>query len=1563
MKFWLFPLVLCLNSPFLVFADRFICAGTPAQETVAMAGKAAAKSLWQAKTGTRSAIVIFAQFRDEDPGWGGVPAWGGDIFDPEIPGGFSHFYDTMSARSLKVRGKVASRVYTSADKAGAYLADDPTEYGDFARFSEELLRQADGDIDFSGFDNDGPDGIPNSGDDDGSVDAVFIVLASVPRNFLLGGATGVGWLGGGRFATDDLRRSGEPIYIEPGKGTIQQGRNYAETMGAMCHEYGHLLGLPDLYNTDFLYKKDASPAEDSAGIGAWGLMGWGALGWNGNDGPNSFCAWSRAQLGWIQVVETSVQEQEIDLGNVNSGGNIFKVPMGPREYLLLVHRRRNGNYYDRHLPGEGLLIWHVNPRAPSIGILPGWRLDLECADGRWLDAGYPRGEQPGPEYGEDNLDFWAHSAVYAEQHAGNLGDATDVFDGVRFQAFTPGTNPSSHGSDGRATVRVEEIRLHEDRMRAIVQLDPPRLMVEDLRIVDASGDGALATGEEGEIRFRVTNVGGLRAEGITGILRTEDPHVEILREEIEITDLGIGIATSGHGYQSSGFPRFKLGGMFTGIHVASMQFDLYAGEDLVGSHPFTLIALSPRQRVLSVAVVDSLGNGDGTAQAGEFVHLSIALDDQHPEALQVLRFSLRALDERVERIGGAAVRFQMEEGGTAQSVQTPEFLLASEISSGTRLGFELEVDNGQESWKDTVSVTVGPGEDTTPPRINLLRTRAMGDGVEILLSSRWVLEGGRLRAARATFYNLTDSVRVADIGLTPLGEDFAGVWANAAPGTYLVRGEVEDDAGNWGYSRLQRVSLISGTTPGEENLYYGTWQPLALPAGKRAVSMHAFCVAPSNPDVLYVASWNSLWRSEDGGSSWQQTGLMFNGLYNYGGLSVDPQDPFTVYVAEYRQLFKSTDGGDSWQSVRLPVQNINAQITGVDAVLPGRIYGYSNGALLISEDEGRSWREVRLDRSVSPREIVTHPTAPQNLYSGGEVWERATAPGVLWYSIDGGESWEWRELDRIFTILRLDPQNPAGLFGVGKDGLWYSGDRGKSWEELSDSTAGSLPRLHVLQIHARTPEVIYAGVGDKLWISQDRGESWRQVVLPGRLLQLSLHLQEPHRSYLILNKDGRHTLWETSGFGEEIEQREIFREDAPVGTVALGPSGQLLVATLTEGGSGIFTSQDGGGSWEWRDESISGFSFFDQISADPMRPEIMVAHPCLTWGKYGRSTDGGQTWNSFILMGWGSGSGESLRIYPHLIVDPYQEGVYYLGDRQVYRSTDFGTNWEQLGDLPAGIGLSQAQVFGGVAPVGGLALDPEDHAVLYASKKDEVWFRDDAVGEWVNLGPVKAGEVVLTLAFRPFDASWMQAVTVGGVYLSTDRGRTWEPLFQPEGTRWFSGRLRFDAADPDLAYLITARHLYESRDAGQTWEEIGAQFDGFPWFNDLTVDPVDSSLLYLSTTRGVYQFRRNLNIISQIEESFPLPHDFALQQNYPNPFNPSTTIRYQLPVTSRVELSIYNILGQRMIKLMNGIQLAGEHQIVWDGRDAAGRDAGSGVFFYRLSTESQVRTRRMVIIR
>ena len=119
----------------------------------------------------------------------------------------------------------------------------------------------------------------------------------------------------------------------------------------------------------------------------------------------------------------------------------------------------------------------------------------------------------------------------------------------------------------------------------------------------------------------------------------------------------------------------------------------------------------------------------------------------------------------------------------------------------------------------------------------------------------------------------------------------------------------------------------------------------------------------------------------------------------------------------------------------------------------------------------------------------------------------------------------------------------------------------------------------------------------------------------------------------------------------------------------------------------------------------------------------------------------------------------------------------------------------------------------------------------------------------------------------------------------------------------------------------------------QSFQVVGSQLRNYP----ITLAATTARILVLSYTP-----------LTEVEiEELPLPINFSISQNYPNPFNPSTKINYSLPYASNVNIKIYNILGEKLIDLVNGEFAAGFHEVVFNANRYA-----SGVYFYTMEATS-----------
>ncbi len=103
--------------------------------------------------------------------------------------------------------------------------------------------------------------------------------------------------------------------------------------------------------------------------------------------------------------------------------------------------------------------------------------------------------------------------------------------------------------------------------------------------------------------------------------------------------------------------------------------------------------------------------------------------------------------------------------------------------------------------------------------------------------------------------------------------------------------------------------------------------------------------------------------------------------------------------------------------------------------------------------------------------------------------------------------------------------------------------------------------------------------------------------------------------------------------------------------------------------------------------------------------------------------------------------------------------------------------------------------------------------------------------------------------------------------------------------------------------------------------------------------------------------------LTAIAEKPQKPLTFALDQNYPNPFNPTTTILYEIPKTEKVTLEIYDVLGQRVATLVNGVLQPGQYSAIWSGMNNAGFHVATGVYFYRLQAGSFVSVKKMLLLK
>lgn len=125
----------------------------------------------------------------------------------------------------------------------------------------------------------------------------------------------------------------------------------------------------------------------------------------------------------------------------------------------------------------------------------------------------------------------------------------------------------------------------------------------------------------------------------------------------------------------------------------------------------------------------------------------------------------------------------------------------------------------------------------------------------------------------------------------------------------------------------------------------------------------------------------------------------------------------------------------------------------------------------------------------------------------------------------------------------------------------------------------------------------------------------------------------------------------------------------------------------------------------------------------------------------------------------------------------------------------------------------------------------------------------------------------------------------------------------------------------------------------------------------------NSEYLLVSDAWGLMAFKKSIITDAGTSEPDPLPEYFYLSQNYPNPFNLETTIEFEVPYRTRVVMEIYNLLGKEVRQLIDRSYPAGEYSVSWDGRDSNGDITASGLYFYRISFDGIMQSKKMILVK
>ena len=672
----------------------------------------------------------------------------------------------------------------------------------------------------------------------------------------------------------------------------------------------------------------------------------------------------------------------------------------------------------------------------------------------------------------------------------------------------------------------------------------------------------------------------------------------------------------------------------------------------------------------------------------------------------------------------------------------------------------------------------------------------------------------------------------------------------------------------------------------------------------------------SSLDGFLLGNSGSLLHTSDAGNTWQQSSLPENNSY-FKMFFASTLSGWILGQAQSSGLslvLRTSDGGSTWAGQSLPSSRFARDLFFLGPST-GWIVG-DDGLIFQTTDGGATWQDRSIVGTSPPSFYFVRFSSPSHGIALGRSFNNAQGFTVA-QSSNGGGSWTLRTTGLQNYMYGAEQPSGASLVTVGTGGLILkSVDLGQNW-----SFPMGLPLSDLTAIDFYDSLVgIAVGAFGRIVRTSNGGAVWSEI-LPGVSQQLT--------SVQFISRD----------------------------TVIVGGSGTGFPAV----GPAILLSTDGGFVWNNKARFIE-----DQFQVNGLSPyargRCWIAGDRFIYG----TADSGLTWRQMRAT-----TGDALL---DVVAIDSLNGVA-VGNRSgqglIVRTTNAGTTWS-------------SQTFGITytfykaafpSPDSGYVVG-ESGTILKTTNRGQSWF------------PLPSGTTnpLINVRFVSPDVGFV----ISGTWIvrTTDGGQAWTQITvsQSDALQGIS----FPTAN--VGYAAGYSSLYKTTDGGLSWvqfpsslyglEDIAfgnenrgwaATFDaistttngGLTWTTEAAAN--GPSRFGLLPGEDLWLGGRSTNVLRHVGS--PLvgvqgqpeptrPVAFSLRQNYPNPFNPATVIGFDVPVTIRVTLTVYDILGKEVVRLVDEVRTPGSYRVTWNGSGFA-----SGVYFCRMHAGSFNDMKRFVLVK
>ncbi|MES2760979.1 MAG: T9SS type A sorting domain-containing protein [Bacteroidota bacterium] len=715
----------------------------------------------------------------------------------------------------------------------------------------------------------------------------------------------------------------------------------------------------------------------------------------------------------------------------------------------------------------------------------------------------------------------------------------------------------------------------------------------------------------------------------------------------------------------------------------------------------------------------------------------------------------------------------------------------------------------------------------------------------------------------------------------------------------------------------------------------------ALTDNLPSLSVGAVAVNPQNSNMLLIGTGEgfliSPWlhygsvgvlKSTDGGLTWNTTGLSFPDSLKFASLGFvwDPINTNRVCIATTFGVYVSTDAGDNW-TLKLPGAATAIEINKKDPkIIFASLQNYqtSVGGIYRSLDTGNTWQplpNLPPSSSIGFTSLSICDSFPNVIYAGISEPEASVNVGKLkgfYKSSNGGNNWTLMPPSYDFycypapfsyvcqgwfaNVTKVSPVD-TNIVWAGGIYLYRSNNGGNTWNYMDYATLENPPYLHpdhhALAFDPNNSNKLYSLNDGGVYRTTNGGSNWVKVnngLVTTQFYTASSSQTNPN---LIIGGTQDNGIWYNYNTGSTNVFNQYHYGDGFASFVDHTNASILYGSELVRG---RMRSRNGGVTNDTINTGLTeGTTFIIPMVMHPSNNSILFT---ATDAKIYRSVDSGSVWhpvyNAFYIT--------------ILEIDPVNPNIIYgcsdptLNNSYIYRSTNGGTNWIQIGNPGDKVTDIQA--------------DPITSGILYACRSKyslgkQVYRSIDFGNTWTSISSGLPGMPANTIAISLHNNNHLYVGTDLGVYLSTDAGLTWSS-FNDNLPNVIVQDMHYYSADTTLRCGTYGRGIWKTKAA-----------DPF-----ITV---------------------NIKDVSQSSTLKPMV--------YPNPTSNSVSIEYVLTHNSKVNIRILDQLGQEVISLTDLKQDKGQHSINWDCRNTVGQKITAGVYYIRLTLDKIAYSEKIVFLK